>query len=525
MLRVRQVKLEYNLDNNEELVEKIAKKLKIKVTDIVDYKINKKSLDARRKDKLYYVYEVDVSIKNEDKVFIHNKSNDVVKTPREEYNFKVTGDKFLRFRPVIIGSGPAGLFTAYALAENGFHPLIIERGEDMDTRVKTVNEFWQTGKLNLNSNVQFGEGGAGTFSDGKLNTLVKDKSFRMKKVFDTFVLNGAPEETLYLNKPHIGTDILRDVVKNLRNKIIKMGGEFRYNSKLEDIIIKNDRVVGIKVNGEIIDCEVLVLAVGHSARDTFKMLYDKGLNMESKPFAVGVRIQHPQKMINKAQYGIADLTASYKLTSNINGRGVYTFCMCPGGYVVNASSEDDELAINGMSYHDRASDNANSAIVVSVSSKDYGEGVLAGMEFQRSLEQKAYKWGKGRIPVQLFKDFKEGTLSKEFGRVKPLFKGEYEMALVNEILPNDIYKCLKEAILYFDTKINGFGDDEVIIAGIESRTSSPVRIIRDDSCESNIKGIYPCGEGAGYAGGITTSAMDGLKVAEEIAKIYGGEYE
>lgn len=525
MLRVRQIKLNYGLDSQNELIKKIAKKLKVDTLDILDYKINKKSLDARRKDNLLVVYEVDVALKNEESVFSKTKGLDVVKTPLEEYNFKVTGKDKLKHRPVIVGSGPAGLFAAYVLAENGFHPLIIERGEEIENRVKTVNEFWQSGKLNLNSNVQFGEGGAGTFSDGKLNTLVKDKHFRMKKVFDTFVLNGAPEEILYLNKPHIGTDILRDVVKNLRNKIIKMGGEFWYNSKLEDIIIKNDRVAGIKVNDKVIDCEVLVLAIGHSARDTFKMLYDKELNMESKPFAVGIRIQHPQKMINKAQYGIADLTASYKLTSNINGRGVYTFCMCPGGYVVNASSEDDELAINGMSYHDRASDNANSAIVVSVSSKDYGEGVLAGMEFQRSLEQKAYKWGKGRIPVQLFKDFKEGTLSKEFGRVKPLFKGEYEMALVNEILPNDIYKCLKEAILYFDTKINGFGDDEVIIAGIESRTSSPVRIIRDDSCESNIKGIYPCGEGAGYAGGITTSAMDGLKVAEEIAKIYGGEYE
>lgn len=519
MIRVRQIKISIQSNSLEELKSKIATKLKIKAEDIKNIKINKKSIDARKKDNIMFVYEFDVSVLNEEKILARNKSNDILKTPNEEYIFPKGNVKDV----VIVGAGPAGLFASYILSQNGFKPLIIERGEKVEDREKTVEEFWKTGVLNKNSNVQFGEGGAGTFSDGKLNTLVKDKNFRMKKVFEIFVECGAPSEIMYLNKPHIGTDVLKKVIKNMREKIINMGGTFRYNTTLTDIIIENQKLKQIEVNNlEIINCENLILAIGHSARDTFEMLYNKKLNMSAKPFAVGVRIQHPQKMIDMQQYGnnykLLD-PASYKLTfTSSNKRGVYSFCMCPGGYVVNASSEEGFLAVNGMSNHARESENANSALVVTVSPNDFGENALDGIKFQRELEKLAYEKGNGKIPVQLLEDFKNNIVSKNFKEVNPIFKGKYEFANLNEILPLYVCDSLKEAINEFDKKIKGYGREDAILAGIESRTSSPVRIERDEKLVSNIKGIYPCGEGAGYAGGITTSAMDGIKVAEEIAK-------
>lgn len=525
MLRIRQVKVPLENNNNQEIIKKTANKLKISPKDITYFKINKQSLDARRKQEIIYSYEIDISTPKEKEILKKIKSSDILITPKEEYNFKIIGTKNLKYRPIIVGSGPAGLFAAYLLAENNYHPIVIERGEKVEDRVKSVEEFWKTGKLKLNSNVQFGEGGAGTFSDGKLNTLVKDSFFRGKKVFETFIECGAPEEIMYLQKPHIGTDLLRNVIKNLREKIISLGGEFRYQTCLTDIIVNNSKLEEIEVNNkERIPCDCLILAIGHSARDTFQMLYNRKLEMEGKPFALGIRIQHPQEMINKSQYGeMSKLLppASYKLTyTTKNNHSVYSFCMCPGGYVVNSSSEEGRLAINGMSNHARETENANSALVVTVGPKDFGEHPLDGIKYQRELEEKAYQIGQGKIPIQLWKDFKEGKISTKIETINPVFKGDIIFGDLNKILPEEISDSLKEAIPVFGQKIKGFDRDDAILAGIESRTSSPVRINRNDDCISNIEGIYPCGEGSGYAGGITTAAMDGIKVAEAIASIY-----
>lgn len=523
MLRIRQVKEPLN-HQLKDLVNLTAQKLKIKPTDIINLKINKKSLDARNKENIYYVYEVDIAVNNE-KQILKKVNKDVLLTPNENYQFNITGTKKLSNRPIIVGSGPAGLFCAYLLAQNGYEPLIIERGEKIEDRIKTVNQFWKTGKLNLESNVQFGEGGAGTFSDGKLNTLTKDKTYRYKKVIDIFIENGAPKEIGYLNKPHIGTDLLKDVIINMRKFIIKNGGEIYYNTCLTDLIIENNTLKAIEVNNsKTIICDNLILAIGHSARDTFKMLYGHHLEIVSKPFAVGIRIEHPQTMINYNQYGFFNNylpNADYKLTyTTSKKRGVYSFCMCPGGYVVNASSEKGLLAINGMSNHNRNSINANSAIIVTVSQTDYGSNPLYGIEFQKNIEQKAYNLGKGKIPIQLFKDFVNNQKSTQLGKIKPVFKGEYTLTNLNEIYPSYINEALKEAILAFDNKIKGFARDDAILAGGETRTSSPVRIKRDNNFMTNIKGIYPIGEGSGYTGGITTSAIDGIKMAEIIASIY-----
>ena len=527
MIRVRQVKVLIEKDNP---LEALAKKINISVNQIIDYKIIRKSIDARDKNEIFYVYELDVSVYHEKDVLKRNRSLDVFLSSKEEYHFPSLECHKLESNPVIVGSGPAGLFCAYLLAENGYHPRILERGEKMEERIKTVEEFFQTNVLNPNSNIQFGEGGAGTFSDGKLNTLVKDKFFRGKKVFDIFVENGAPEEILYQAKPHIGTDVLRKVIVNIRNKIITMGGEFFYSSQVTNLFIENQQLVGIEVNNkERIPCNVLVLAIGHSARDTFQMLLDCGISMKAKNFAVGIRMEHLQAMINKSQYGDkASLLppASYKLTYQTKeGRGVYSFCMCPGGFVVNASSEKGRLAINGMSNYHRDEKNANSAIVVTIGPEDYGTKPLDGINYQKKLEEKAYQTGNGKIPIQLLKDFKSNKKTTALGKVSPIFKGNFQMSNLNDILPTYISESIKEAIPNFAKKIKKFDIDDAILAGIESRTSSPIRIMRDELLETNIKGIYPCGEGAGYAGGITTSAIDGIKIAEQIIKKYSNNFE
>lgn len=529
MLRVRQVKVEVSIDNKENLKKAIAKKIGQSLSKIKKFSIKKQSLDARNKNEIYYVYEVDVEVEKKEEILKRNRSKDIMLSPKEEYQFKITGKEKLNGRPIIVGSGPAGLFTAYLLVEHGYKPLVLERGEKVENRIETVNYFWKTGILNKESNVQFGEGGAGTFSDGKLNTLVNDPLYRGKKVLETFVSFGAPKEILYSYKPHIGTDILVDVVINMRNKIIELGGEFCYNTCLTDIFLENNFLKEIEVNHTTrIPCNCLVLAIGHSSRDTFQMLFNKKLSMEAKPFAVGVRVEHPQAMINESQYGkkYKNLlgSANYKLTYKAtNDRGVYSFCMCPGGYVVNASSEENQLAVNGMSYYKRDSKNANSAIIVTIFPRDFGINPLDGVEYQRKLERKAYELGNGKIPVQLLKDFEENKTSTRFGKVEPIFKGDYQFANLNELFSEEITSSLKEAFPYFGKKIKGFDDEDTILAGIESRTSSPVRIIRDDLLESNIKGIYPCGEGAGYAGGITSAAIDGIKVAEAISQKYRNE--
>ncbi len=525
MIRVRQVKVPILEDNKDGIVSRIAKKLKIDSRLIGEYKIIKKSIDARDKKNILFVYEIDISCEREKELLKKNKSNDIFETPEEIYEFPMSGTERLANRVVVVGSGPSGLFAAYMLAEAGYKPLILERGEKVEDRVKTVEEFFQTNKLNINSNIQFGEGGAGTFSDGKLNTLTKDKFNRAKRVFEIFVENGAPDEIMYLSKPHIGTDILRKVVINMREKIIMMGGEFRYNSMVTDLIIENNKITGVEVNNkEKILADVVVLAIGHSARETFYMLNEKGIEMKAKNFAVGVRIEHPQEMISKSQYGDSYKLlepASYKLTYQTSkGRGVYSFCMCPGGFVVNASSEDGHLVVNGMSNYKRDEANANSAIVVTVNKDDFGENPLDGIEFQRNLEKKAYLLGQGLIPVQLYGDFKEEKITESLGSIIPNTKGSYNFADLNKLFPSYISEALKEAIPNFDKKIKGFAREDAVLLGVESRTSSPVVIVRNEMGVANIKGLYPCGEGAGYAGGITTSAIDGVKVAENIAKVY-----
>ena len=525
MIRVREIKVSVLNDTKNQLLERLAKKISVPVSSILDSKIVKKSLDARDKEQIFWVYEVDVSLPNEEKIL--RKCSGVVPTPVEEYRFIASGKEKLKLKSpiVIVGSGPAGIFCAYLLAEAGYHPIVLERGEKIEDRVKTVENFFETNQLDVHSNIQFGEGGAGTFSDGKLNTLVKDKEFRGKKVFEILVENGAPPEIMYLSKPHIGTDILRKVMISMREKILSFGGEIRYSSLVSDLIIEDGMIKGVFVNEkEKIPCSSLVLAIGHSARDTFLMFREKNLDMRQKNFAVGLRIEHPQKMINESQYG--DFSkylppASYKLTyQSSNGRGVYTFCMCPGGYVVNASSEMGRLAVNGMSNYHRDGENANSAVVVTVSEKDYGEDLFAGMEFQRKLEEKAYQLGNGLIPIQLYGDFVREKTSEKLGGVIPNTMGWYSFANLNDLFSSDIVFSLKEALPAFGKKIHGFDREDAILLGVESRTSSPIQIVRDEDGMSNISGIYPCGEGAGYAGGITTAAMDGIRVAEWLAKKY-----
>ena len=540
MILINQIKLKPDAKENA-LRLKAASILKVLPEDIISLSIEKKSIDARKKPDIFIVYSIACEVKHEESVLRRHAHNNQVSLYKPvKYTYEITGKEFMRSRPIIVGAGPAGLFCAYFLAKAGYKPILIERGFDIDTRTKDVENFWATGNLNRNSNVLFGEGGAGTFSDGKLNTLVKDKFGRNKEVLEIFVKYGANPNILYEAKPHIGTDVLRDVIKAMREDIKAYGGEIRFNAELTDISINDGRVSSVTINSNnTLECDNLVLCIGHSARDTFKMLYDKGLKMEQKDFAVGFRIEHSQKMIDKALYTDNEEIlkylppASYKLTyKSTSGRGVYSFCMCPGGYVVNASSEPECLCVNGMSYSKRDGENANSAIVVSVSSKDYeSEHPLAGVEFQRKIERNAYKEGNGAIPVEFYSDFKAEVNGfenlndqnlDELMAVKPQTKGVYTKAKVSSILPKEMSEAIVEGIDYFNKIIPGFSNDFALLSAVESRTSSPVRITReDDSFESiNVKGVYPCGEGAGYAGGITSAAMDGMKVFEKIISKY-----
>lgn len=520
MLRISQLKLPVT-HTQEQIEKKLLKMLRISRKDLGQYYIRKRSLDARKKPELYYVYSIDVEIKNEERVLKSMKGK-VQKVSSRPYSVPEHGTERLSDRPVIIGSGPAGLFCAYLLAREGYRPLIIERGAPVRERRKDVEKFWETGVLDPSSNVQFGEGGAGTFSDGKLNTLVKDPAGRNRFVLETFVKFGAPEDILWEQKPHIGTDILIDVVETMRREIEKMGGEFRFHSQVTDLI-PEEKVLIIN-DEEKIRAGAAVLAIGHSARDTFYMLCERGFDMEAKAFAVGVRVEHPQRLIDENMYGRDNRgnlpAASYKLTEKLdNGRGVYTFCMCPGGYVVNASSEPGCLAVNGMSYHGRAGENANSAVIVTVTPQDYGtDHPLSGVEFQRELERRAWEEGSGCVPVQRFEDFCANKKTVELGCIKPNIKGHYRLGNVRNIFPEELSLSIQEGIGAMDHKIRGFADKDVLLSGVESRTSSPVRINRDDSFRSNIPWVYPCGEGAGYAGGITSAAMDGVKVAEALVR-------
>ena len=520
MLRIVQLKLPVG-HTEEQLKKKLLKTTHMRENELQSYRIRKRSLDARKKPELYYVYTVDFSAVSEERI-LRNLKGKVQKTEGKTCRVPEHGSDLLSGRAAVIGSGPAGLFCAYLLAREGYHPLVIERGAPVNERKEDVRKFWETGRLNTGSNVQFGEGGAGTFSDGKLNTSVKDPTGRNQFVLDTLVKFGAPEDILWEQKPHIGTDILIRVVEAMRNEIIHLGGEFRFYSQVTDI--QPEKKCIIINNTETIKTGAAVLAVGHSARDTFQMLYDRGVCMEAKSFAVGVRAEHPQQMIDESAYGRTRRgslpAASYKLTENLeNGRGVYTFCMCPGGYVVNASSEEGLLAVNGMSYHGRAGKNANSAVIVTVTKEDYGsDHPLAGVEFQRMLEKRAWEEGEGRIPVQRFADFCSGKKSNGFGCITPEMKGAFAFGNVRNIFPRELAASLESGIRSMDRKIHGFAGDDVLLSGVESRTSSPVRILRGDDFTASVPWLYPCGEGAGYAGGITSAAMDGLKVAEAVIK-------
>ena len=517
MICLRQIKIPVMDDSIELLKKRVLQKLRVSREDIFDFIIHKKSIDARDKKNILYVYEIYVSLKNEDIVLKKNK--DLILVEDTSYVFP-TSDAQMDSRPIIVGSGPSGLFCSYMLAEAGYKPIILERGDSMDDRVKCVEKFFKDNVLDPNSNIQFGEGGAGTFSDGKLNTLTKD-AFRQKKVFEIFVENGAPLEIMYIHNPHIGTDILRDVIKNMRNKIKSLGGEFHYRSCVTSLLLDSNKIVGVEVNHkDKIYSNCVVLAIGHSARDTFLMLHELGISMKPKNFAVGVRVEHLRSMIDDWQYGKFAKklgSASYKLTYQTHaGRGVYSFCMCPGGFVVNASSEEGRCVVNGMSNYDREEVNSNSAIVVSVTPSDFGEDLFSGMEFQRKLEEAAYREGKSLIPVQLYSDFCMNRVSSHYGEVHPNTKGDVSFGNLRNVLPEFVSSSIMEAMPEFGKKIHGFDRGDTLMLGVESRTSSPIMIVRDDTFMSNISGLYPCGEGAGYAGGITTASVDGIKVAEAI---------
>lgn len=541
MLKLSQIKLRPG-HTQEALRKKAAGLLRIPEQEILELKILRRSIDARKKPEIFYIYSLGVSVKNEDGLLhrFRGKEGLVTQLSLETADAKEerglpSGKPFEQEKTtVIVGTGPAGLFCGYSLALRGYKPILLERGKCVEERRKDVDAFWETGRLDPESNVQFGEGGAGTFSDGKLNTLVKDKEGRGRAVLETFVRFGAQESICYDAKPHMGTDVLCGVVRGMREEIIRLGGQVRFESLVKDISIEEGRVRGVILeSGERIACESLVLAIGHSARDTFSMLYEKGVPLEAKAFAVGLRVEHPQSMVNESQYGMGDPgelgAAPYKVTARAkNGRGVYSFCMCPGGYVVNASSEEGRLAVNGMSYSRRDGENANSAIVVTVAPEDFGSGhPLAGIAFQRRLEEKAYELGGGRIPVQRYGDYRrcveeakqEGCVETEKGSfsMTPQCRGAYQWADVSRILPKEYNEAILEGMEAFGRQIEGFDRPDACLSGVESRTSSPVRILRGDNMQSEVKGLYPCGEGAGYAGGIMSAAMDGMRVAEAIA--------
>ena len=568
MLRINQLKLRSELVHSAKtqgeeglkklLASKASAALQVPQADILELEICRESIDARKKPDIFYIYTIEVRIRQESKqlkrILSPNRKKggksvggnvQISEAETVKYRFPKSGEKALNAPVVIVGTGPAGLFCGYFLAMHGYQPVLLERGRCVEERQKDVERFWETGLLDTVSNVQFGEGGAGTFSDGKLNTLVKDKDGRNKAVLQVFVDCGANSEILYEAKPHIGTDVLCKVVKRMREQILEWGGQVRFQSQMTDVDVQDGKVKGIWINHEeYLACEKLVLATGHSARDTFAMLYEKEVPMEAKSFAVGLRVEHPQKMINESQYGMADAgdfgAASYKVVAQAdNGRGVYSFCMCPGGYVVNASSEEGRLAVNGMSYSGRNGQNANSAVIVAVTPKDFGsEHPLAGVEFQRMLEERSYGLADGKIPMQRYGVFKacveqrkkqdelEQSVEVDTGcflgdnasyGIIPANKGLCAWTDVSQILPEECNQAFVQGMEAFGRQIAGFNRPDAILSGVESRTSSPIRIHRDETLQSAVRGLYPCGEGAGYAGGITSAAMDGLRVAEKIA--------
>ncbi len=527
MIRINNLKLKLNY-NDADIKNAVIRELRTNADAIENISLYRRSIDARHKNDVHYIATVDVTTNiSENKVISKCKSKNAIIV--SEYRYDIPYKNDLKQRPVVVGFGPAGMFCALILAQAGQCPIVIERGDCVEKRVSKVNSLWNNAVLDTKSNVQFGEGGAGTFSDGKLNTGTKDS--RSRNVLNEFVRHGAPSEILYNAKPHIGTDKLRGTVKNIREDIISLGGEVRFNTQLTAINEKDGKLISIETtsdNGakDTIETDNVVLAIGHSARDTFSMLNNMKLFMEQKPFAVGVRIEHLRESIDRAQYGeFANNphlgAADYKMNIKAkNGRGVYTFCMCPGGTVVAAQSEEGTVVTNGMSDFARDDVNSNSALLVNVYPDDFGStDVLAGVEYQRKIERAAFTAGTGdyKAPVQRVGDFLSDTNTKALGSVIPSYKPSYAFAKLESYLPQYITDSLREGIVAMDKKLRGFADFDAVLTGAETRSSSPVRIKRDETLQSiSLRGLYPCGEGAGYAGGIISAAVDGMRCAEQI---------
>ena len=543
MLRITEIKLPVENAQSlthqaDEIKTALLKRLEIPESDLIHFDIFKRGVDARKSHAILYVYSLDVTVKNEAKILAKFRKDAHIKpAPDTEYKYVVQNTSSDKPRPVVVGFGPAGIFAALILAQSGFKPIVLERGKAVRERTKDTWGLWRKNKLNPESNVQFGEGGAGTFSDGKLYSQIKDPKHYGRKVIQEFVKAGAPQEILYVSHPHIGTFRLVGMVEEMRNSIIALGGEIRFESRVEDIELTKDQDGQNKVQavvlqtGERIATNHLVLAVGHSARDTFEMIYKRGIYIEAKPFSIGFRIEHPQSLIDKARYGKSyseDLlsklgAADYKLVHHAkNGRSVYSFCMCPGGTVVAAASEPNRVVTNGMSQYSRNERNANAGIVVAITPEvDYPDHPLAGMELQRQLEGNAFVLGGSNYnaPGQLIGDFIANRPSTKFGEVTPSYTPGVHLTNLDTALPEFAITAIREAIPEFAKQVKGFDLADGVLTGVETRTSSPIRIKRDDeSLQSiNTKGLYPCGEGAGYAGGILSAGVDGIKVAEAVA--------
>lgn len=528
MLRINQIQLPLN-HSKEDLTQAVLKKLKISNTELHDYHIYKRSYDARKKSVIILIYSINVNVKDESLVLKKCNDSDVFPAPDTNYQFITQSPPKTSIRPIVIGMGPCGLFAAFILAEMGFNPIILERGKKVRERTKDTWALWRNKILTPESNVQFGEGGAGTFSDGKLWTQIKDPKFYGRKVLTEFVKAGAPEEILYVNKPHIGTFRLVKMVEQMRNKIESLGGTFYFQTKVTDIELHHQQIQAVILeNGERIPANHVVLAIGHSARDTFEMLYNKGVYMEAKPFSIGFRIEHPQSIIDEARFGknaghpILG-AADYKLIHHAkNERAVYSFCMCPGGTVVAATSEPERVVTNGMSQYSRNERNANSGIVVGITPKDYPGHPLAGIAFQRHWESRAFILGGKdyQAPGQLVGDFLADQPSSQFGHIFPSYKPGVTLGNLSTALPDYAITAIREALPIFDKQIKGFAMHDACLTGVETRTSSPVSINRHPATlqSINTRGLYPAGEGAGYAGGIMSAAIDGIKVAEAIAQ-------
>ncbi len=527
MLRLTEIKL--LIDHHESEIEAaILKRLGLGADELTGYSIHRRGVDARRQGAIAFIYTLDVELVDEAAVLKRLKSDRrVTVSPDMRYKFVAQAPKGRTARPVVIGTGPCGLFAGLTMAQMGFCPIILERGKSVRERTKDTFGLWRKSKLNPESNVQFGEGGAGTFSDGKLHSQIKDRKHYGRKVLQEFVQAGAPPEILYVNKPHIGTFRLVGVVEKMRATIESLGGEIRFQSRVEDIEIEAGRVRGVVLaDGERISTDHVVMAVGHSARDTFAMLHRRGVKLDPKPFSIGFRIEHPQAMIDRCRYGKSDQhpllgAADYRLAHHCsNGRSVYSFCMCPGGTVVAATSEPGSVVTNGMSQYSRNERNANSGIVVGITPEDYPGGPLAGVEFQRRWEQRAFVLGGSNYhaPGQLVGDFLAGRASTAFGAVLPSYKPGVHPCDLSTSLPDYAIEAIREAIPALDKQIKGFALHDAVLTGVETRTSSPIRMTRNDDGQSvNTGGLYPAGEGAGYAGGILSAAVDGIKTAEAVA--------